>query len=465
MGITARGAWISVERHFRELGLNPCRDAVTTVGIGDMSGDVFGNGMLLSENLRLVAAFDHRHVFVDPDPDPATAFAERRRLFALPSASWADYREISAGGGVWPRTAKTIPLRPRAREVLGIDTSTGDLTPADVIRAILRAPVDLLLSGPIPEIPEAATRLREYFPPRLYALSPQVVSAHPLARQIVATQLTNEIIDHAGLTYVHRLVEDTAATTADAARAFLVATEVFSLRPLWRQIRETRMPAPAADRLTVESIRLLDRASRWLLANRPQPLAVTAEISRFGEGVRAATPELPDWLCGSDIDNVALKSAAAVELGAPAQLARRVYRGLDLFSLLDIVEVADLADVGVDEVGRVYWALNDHLAIGSLLTAVTQLDRSDEWHALARQALREDIYTSMRLVTLDVLATTDRGAAPLDRIAEWEAGNIARLDRARTTLGRIASQGAYDLATLSVAARQLRKMPQLKSSA
>ena len=124
MGITARGAWESVRRHARVLGLDVDRDPLTVVGIGDMSGDVFGNGMLLSDNLRLVAAFDHRHIFLDPDPpDPARAHAERRRLFELPRSSWADYDAslISAGGGVYPRTLKSIAITDEVREALGLD--------------------------------------------------------------------------------------------------------------------------------------------------------------------------------------------------------------------------------------------------------------------------------------------------------------------------------------------------------
>ena len=115
MGITARGAWESVKYHFRELGIDTQTQDFTVVGIGDMSGDVFGNGMLLSEHIRLVAAFDHRHIFLDPDPDAAPSFAERRRLFDLPRSSWADYDTslISAGGGVYPRTLKSIPISPQ----------------------------------------------------------------------------------------------------------------------------------------------------------------------------------------------------------------------------------------------------------------------------------------------------------------------------------------------------------------
>ena len=123
MGITARGAWESVRWHFAALRLNPDTDDFTAVGIGDMSGDVFGNGMLLSRHIKLVAAFDHRHVFLDPDPDPAVSFAERQRLFDLPRSSWADYDTalISAGGGVWPRSAKSVPISAQARAALGLD--------------------------------------------------------------------------------------------------------------------------------------------------------------------------------------------------------------------------------------------------------------------------------------------------------------------------------------------------------
>jgi glutamate dehydrogenase len=149
MGITARGAWISVQRHFAEMGRDVQTEPFTVVGCGDMSGDVFGNGMLLSKEIRLVAAFDHRHIFLDPNPDPAASWAERDRMFALPRSSWADYDAtlISRGGGVFPRTQKEIPLSAEMRAVLGIDAETID--PSGLIAAILKAPVDLLWFGGI----------------------------------------------------------------------------------------------------------------------------------------------------------------------------------------------------------------------------------------------------------------------------------------------------------------------------
>jgi len=151
MGITARGAWESVRWHFAALRLNPDVDDFTVAGVGDMSGDVFGNGMLLSRHIKLVAAFDHRHVFLDPDPDPAVSFAERERLFGLPRSSWADYDTalISRGGGVWARDVKAIPLTAQARAALGIGEDTLAMSPDELISAILKAPVDLLWNGGI----------------------------------------------------------------------------------------------------------------------------------------------------------------------------------------------------------------------------------------------------------------------------------------------------------------------------
>lgn len=149
MGITAKGAWESVKRHFRELGTDIQSTNFSAVGIGDMSGDVFGNGMLLSRHIKLKAAFDHRHIFLDPFPDPETSYAERERLFNLPRSSWEDYNPelISKGGGVYPRTAKSIKLTQEVREVLGVEETS--MTPNELMRAILKAPVDLLWNGGI----------------------------------------------------------------------------------------------------------------------------------------------------------------------------------------------------------------------------------------------------------------------------------------------------------------------------
>ena len=159
MGITAKGAWESVKRHFRALGIDSQNQDFTCVGVGDMSGDVFGNGMLLSKHIRLVAAFDHRHIFLDPNPDSARSYVERERMFKVPRSSWDDYDKslISAGGGIFPRTAKSIPLSPEVKAALGIEGDADQMSPMELMNAILKAPVDLLWNGGIGTYVKAST--------------------------------------------------------------------------------------------------------------------------------------------------------------------------------------------------------------------------------------------------------------------------------------------------------------------
>jgi glutamate dehydrogenase len=158
MGITARGAWEAVKRHFREMGRDIQNEPFTAIGVGDMSGDVFGNGMLLSKHTRLLAAFDHRHIFIDPDPDAAKSYAERARLFALARSSWADYdaKRISKGGGVFARTAKKIALTPEMKALTGMETD--HLSPTELIKALLKSESDLLWFGGIGTYVKASTQ-------------------------------------------------------------------------------------------------------------------------------------------------------------------------------------------------------------------------------------------------------------------------------------------------------------------
>src|SRR5258708_28663408 len=159
MGITARGGWESGKRHFREMGIDTQTQDFTVVGIGDMSGDVFGNGMLLSKHIRLLAAFDHRHIFIDPNPDAARSWDERRRLFDLPRSSWEDYDKslISEGGGVYSREQKSIPISPQARAALGMEDGVDEMTPPNLMKAILKARGDLLFNGGIGTYVKAET--------------------------------------------------------------------------------------------------------------------------------------------------------------------------------------------------------------------------------------------------------------------------------------------------------------------
>ncbi|QNK80497.1 NAD-glutamate dehydrogenase [Nakamurella sp. PAMC28650] len=661
MGITARGAWESVRHHFREIGIDTQTQDFTCVGIGDMSGDVFGNGMLLSEHIRLVAAFDHRHVFIDPTPVAAEGFPERRRLFDKPRSSWADYDTelISAGGGVWPRSAKSVPISEQMRAALWIEAGVTALSPVELIRAALLAPVDLLWNGGIgtyvkastevnsaagdkandavrvngselrarvvgeggnlgvtqlgriefaraggrintdaidnsagvdtsdhevnikialqpaiadgrltadgrdellasmtdevghlvladniaqnrvlgvarhhapsmltvhsrlidslvasgrldreleflpnqhqinarmaagepltspelsvllayvksalsaamladelPDEPAFARRLGNYFPHGLRAAAQDCVidiAAHPLAREIVTTMTVNEVVNGAGITYAFRLQEEMAASYTDAIRAYSVVTAVFGLPELWADIaaHDNLIPSACQDTMLLQARRLLDRASRWILTHREAPLDVASEIERYSAAVTQLTPRMPRLVRGVEHQNVRSDAAELITLGAPAELANRVAYSLYTFSVLDIVDVAMQVGADLAETAELYYTLSAHLDFDRILSAVTGLERGDRWHALARQALRDDLYRSMRLITADVLTGTDDRLGVSARIESWESQSMAKLARARTTLAQIAAAGAGDLAALSVAASEVRSM-------
>ncbi|MFP5022869.1 NAD-glutamate dehydrogenase [Pseudonocardia phyllosphaerae] len=665
MGITARGAWESVKRHFHELGVDTQTEEFTVVGVGDMSGDVFGNGMLLSEHIRLVAAFDHRHVFVDPAPDAASSYAERQRLFDLPRSSWADYDTslISPGGGVWSRTAKSVPVGPEMRAALGLDDTVTALSPPELIHAILLAPADLLWNGGIgtyvksstetdaevgdkandairvdgrdlrvrvvgeggnlgltqrgriefarsggpghdggrintdaidnsagvdcsdhevnikilldrpladgaldtgsrnellasmtdevsdlvladnvaqnsvlgvarahaPEMiavhgrmvtdlaertgldrelevlptrkgfaqlaeqglgltgPELSTLLAHtkldlthrlvgtdlpdqhafeptlpaYFPHPLRERFDAAVRSHPLRREIIGTKLVNEMVDGAGISYAFRLGEELAAGPGDVVRAYAVTTRVFALPELWAAVRAAAIPVGVADEVVLESRRLLDRVSRWFLTNRPQPLAVGAEVSRFAGAIAELRAQLPSLLRGRELAAVQERAAELRSCGVPESLVEQAALSLFAYGLLDVVELVELSDREKEprpaaEVARLYYALSEHLGVDRALTAVSELDRGDRWHALARLALRDDLYGSLRSITLDALRETPPGTPVDEAVAAWEQANAAKLARARTALEQIGGSGQLDLATLSVISRQLR---------
>jgi glutamate dehydrogenase len=217
--------------------------------------------------------------------------------------------------------------------------------------------------------------------------------------------------------------------------------------------------------MTLESRRLLDRASRWLLSNRPQPLAVGAEINRFGAVIAELMPEVPGFLRGSGQEKIAKETEELVTAGAPVELARRIASLLDCYPLLDVIEVAELADRdSLDtersprETAELYYALSDHLNIDSMLTSISGLERGNRWHALARLALRDDLYSSVRAIVLDVLRQSDPGTTADEKIANWERTNARRIGRSRESLEEIRRVGRLDLATLSVATRQVRSM-------
>jgi glutamate dehydrogenase len=659
MGITARGAWESVKYHFRELGLDTQRTDFTVVGIGDMSGDVFGNGMLLSEHIRLVAAFDHRHIFLDPDPDAAASFAERRRLFELPRSSWADYDSalISAGGGVHPRTLKSIPITPQVRECLRIPSGSASLSPAELIHAILTAPVDLLWNGGIgtyvkastesnldagdkandalradgaeirakvigeggnlgltqrgrieyarnggrvntdaidnsagvdtsdhevnikilldsavrsgsitmaqrnealasvtdevahlvlrdnyqqnvllgvarhgarslvsvhrrllremekagrldrqieflPSDKEMAVReaehagltspelavlaayvkialaerigdstlpdepwfqrvLRAYFPQPIAERFAEHLAAHPLHREIITTSVVNDMVNHGGTTFVFRAQEETGVDIAQVTRAYAVVREVFSLESIWADLEalDNQVPTDAQHIGYREVRRTVDRAVRWLVEVRFPISDVAAEIDRFKPTLDELTPKVPELLRGRERENFYADVDRLIGHGLPRDLAMRITRLLSSFLLLDVVEIAAANDVDPAEIAELHFALSEQLSVDDILTAVTNLPREDRWSALARAAMRHDVYAALAAITSAVCRNTDPSMLATERMAQWAEQNPERVERARSTFAEALSRDTVDLATLSVALRVMRSLP------
>ncbi|AZM89403.1 NAD-glutamate dehydrogenase [Streptomyces sp. W1SF4] len=663
MGITARGAWESVKRHFRELGHDTQTQDFTVVGVGDMSGDVFGNGMLLSEHIRLVAAFDHRHIFIDPTPDAATSYAERRRLFELPRSSWADYDTalLSAGGGVHPRSAKSIPVNAQMRAALGIEAGVTKMTPAELMQAILQAPVDLLWNGGIgtyvkataethadvgdkandairvngsdvrakvvgeggnlgltqlgriefartgaggeggkvntdaidnsagvdtsdhevnikillnavvadgdmtvkqrnkllaemtdevgslvlrnnyaqntalanasaqapsllhaqqrfmrrlgrdglldrqleflpndrqirellntgkgltqpelavlfaytkitvadelihtelPDDPYLRRLLHAYFPGALRAKFPEQIDGHALRREIITTLLVNDTVNTGGSTFLHRLREETGASTEEIVRAQLAAREIFGLAEVWDAVEalDNKVPADVQTRVRLHSRRLVERATRWLLNNRPQPLQITETIELFGARVSEVWSELPKLVRGADLEWYQSILDELTGEGVPEELAAKVAGFSSAFPTLDVVAIADRTGVDPLSVAEVYYDLADRLDITQLMDRIIELPRSDRWQSMARASIREDLFAAHAALTADVLSVGNGSSTPEERFKAWEEKNAAIIGRARTTLDEIRGSDDFDLANLSVAMRTMRSL-------
>jgi len=216
-----------------------------------------------------------------------------------------------------------------------------------------------------------------------------------------------------------------------------------------------------ADMITLDSRRLLDRASRWFLTTRPQPLAVGATVSRFSDGMRSLREQLPSLLRGREREVVTSRAVELTKAGVGPDCAQRCAALMYGYGLLDVVELTELAERDREpreplEVATVYYAMSEHLGVDLALTSVTALERGDRWHALARLALRDDLYGSLRAITLDALRESAPGTPVDDAIEAWEQANASRLVRARAALHEVGTAGQLDLATLSVVSRQLR---------
>jgi glutamate dehydrogenase len=655
MGITAAGAWESVKRHFRELGRDVSGEPFAVIGIGDMSGDVFGNGMLLSRAIRLVGAFNHREIFIDPDPDPETSWEERKRLFELPSSSWSDYdrARISKGGGVWPRTAKVIELSDEAREALGVAQKR--LAPNDVIRALLRAPVELLWNGGIgtyvkassethadagdkandslrvdatelrcrvigeggnlgltqrarieyalgggrintdaidnsagvdcsdrevnikilldavvdagdmtvkqrnalltemtetvadlvlkdnyeqsetlsmaeaqapamldvhqrfmraleqhakldrrlealpddeeiaerarerrgltrselavllayskvflyaalldsnvPEDPYLSHELERYFPPPLPERYPETMKGHRLRREIVATQVVNNMLHGGGTTFAFRLNEETGAVASEIARAYAVAREVFGMRSQWDGIEalDNELRADSQTAMLLEGRRLIERSSRWLLRNRRATMDIASTVERYVPGAEVLYEKMPRLLDPADVEPLARRIEDLRSAGVPEELAARVGALPHMYAALDVVEVANESGLDVQAVAAVHFRLGSKLGLHWIHDRIVALPREDRWQAMARAALRDDLYAIHRELTAEVLRSGPRLEGPDERVSGWIEAH-RNSGRCLQTLADIAAGRTFDITTLSVAVREVREL-------
>jgi glutamate dehydrogenase len=359
---------------------------------------------------------------------------------------------------------RTLDVLPSTAAFAELEAAGNGLTSPELSTLLAHTKLDLttqVLASDLPDAPAFAGRLPEYFPQAVRERFPAAITGHPLRREIITTLLVNEMVDGAGITYAFRLGEELSASAADAVRAYAVATAVFELPALWSRLRDPAIPTAVSDALVLESRRLLDRASRWLLTNRPQPLAVGSGIARFSTIVRDLVPRLPELLQGRERETVLERTEELHEAGVDAEWATRSAALMYGYSLLDVVELTELSERDREprepfEVAALYYGLSEHLGVDLALTSVSALERGDRWHALARLALRDDLYGSLRAITLDALREAAPGTSVADGIAQWEQANASRLVRARTALHEVGTAGQLDLATLSVVSRQLR---------
>lgn len=652
MGITAKGAWESVKRHFFELGLNTQTTDFTVVGIGDMSGDVFGNGMLLSPHIRLKAAFNHMHVFIDPEPDAARSFAERQRLFDLPRSSWTDYDQslISEGGGIYERSAKTIPLSPEVKSWLGV--TEDELTPSALIKELITAPVDLLWNGgigtyvkaesetdqsvgdrannsvrvngkdlrckvigeggnlgmtqsgriefalrggrvntdfidnsagvdcsdhevnikillglalregeldeaqrnnllaemtdevsdlvlrnnflqnqalsvmerfsserigakghlisvleargildrelenlpddaeilrrrkkgqgltrpelstllsyskislyselidsDIPDDPYLSTELHRYFPTPLQKKFQALMEKHQLRREIIITVVTNSVVNRMGATFVLRMQEDTGASSAQIAKAYSAAREIFDARALWARLESVEHKVPAQSQVDAYHVvwRLLRQATRWLLVRRGGALNIAKLVAEFHKGIGDMVDLLDEVASSKQRRSLKREIEDYEQLGFDRETASDLARLPLLQPALDVVEIANQESVSVERSARVHFRLGKVLHLKWLSACIESLPVSGQWHAHARGGLRDQMYGHYRDLTAQVLRFGDDE----DVVDQWQSKNQQKMAHYNSMLTDMRSGQEMDYATVSVALRALDQL-------
>ncbi|WP_019935335.1 NAD-glutamate dehydrogenase [Oceanimonas smirnovii] len=653
MGITARGGWESVKRHFRELGIN-CQDTdFTCVGIGDMGGDVFGNGMLRSRHTRLVGAFNHLHIFIDPEPDAAASFDERQRLFNTPGTSWEDYNKelISEGGGIFSRAAKSVKLSPQMKKLLG--TQKASLTPNEVIRHLLMAQVDLIWNGGIgtyiksrnetdadvgdrandavrvngedlrarivgeggnlgctqlgrieyaskggrintdftdnvggvdcsdnevnikillnklvaegeltkkhrdellfdmtdkvtdivltnayrqsqtisitqhrgaqalkehqrfmhwleregsldrgleylpndeelaermaasrgltrPElavlvaygkmvlkdmlnIPEItnndyiARLLPASMPEKLVARFGEALMQHPLRHEIIATRLANIMVNDMGCNFANRMLDETGAGIGDIAISFMIAREVFGMNQLLRDIEalDNKIPAQLQLQMFYQCRRMVRRATRWFLRNRNRNLSLEDTIGQYKPAFDTLSQHLYEVMVEQEVAEHKAEVAGLTKQGVPESLAARIVNMSSLFSALDLAQISNEHQQGIQVAAKVYFHLGAELELHWFLEQINQQAVGNHWQALARASFREDLDFQQRSLASVVLKTCKENGECATMLDQWLDEHEQLLNRWRNLLADFKASGSHEFAQFSVALREL----------
>jgi glutamate dehydrogenase len=317
-----------------------------------------------------------------------------------------------------------------------------------------------LVDSTLPEEAWFARALRRYFPRPIGARFHNLLNTHPLNREIVTTWVVNDMVNRGGITFVHRAVEETGVDIAQVTRAYTVVREIFGLEPLWDEIESLdNEVSTEAQHAAYQAIRrTVDRATRWLVDVRFPISDVAGEIARFAPAIALLSPRVPELLCGPERDTLTGDCDALVALGVPYGLALRISELLTAFLLLDVVEIARAADCPAADVAELHYALSARFSVDEMLTRITELPRLDRWTALARAAMRHDVYAALKAITSAVLRSTDPGP-PETRMTQWEKANAQRVARTRSTVAEALGCERVDLAALSVALRVMRSLP------
>ncbi len=656
MGITAKGAWESVKRHFRELNLNTQQEEFSVVGIGDMGGDVFGNGMLLSEKIKLVAAFNHMHIFLDPTPDAAASFAERERLFALPQSSWQDYNKdlISSGGGIFARSLKSIPLSTEVQTLIGVEQT--EIAPNELINLLLKAEVDLLWNGGIGTyiksseeshidaqdkandplrvdardlrcrvvgeggnlgctqlgriefarnggkiytdaidnsagvdcsdhevnikilvdglvthgalaadqrsqfladmtddvsdlvlvdnyqqtqcislaLKESAVMLEEharfitemesagklnrtieflpdtdtiaerkaqgnglsapelavivayskmdiyqqlltsdllddpffeegllrYFPTQLSQQFATEILNHQLRREIIATQVTNSLVNRLGPTFLFRLQDELGARTTEIAAAYVAVRSLFDMRDLWQSIEQLDNAISSATQ--TEMLLMVrgwvERSIHWLVKNRRCNDGIEPLITYFSSGLQELMSQIPAVLAAPNQSTYAARCNYFKDAGVPQEIAARVASVVPLSSAFDILDIAHGSDTNLPVSAGVYYQLGEFLQLQWLREQIANLDVGNHWHALAKSALRSDLHYQQRHLCAELLSSAPAQKTAIELVDDWAADNSGPLDIYSQRLNDLKSSASVDYAMLSLAVNEVHKL-------